>query len=154
MSRKLIATFVVALVAGLASGCAREPAKDTRVPGPGASSTPAPMVPLAGAEWRVVDIARTPVVENSSVTLTFGADGRVSGNSTCNSFSGPYEASGDSLHIGPTMGTLRACVETSLMEQETRFLAVLGEVRAYTITPDTSLVLRTADGRTITARRG
>ncbi len=154
MSRKLVATSAVALVAVLAFGCASEPSKNTPPAGPGASSIPATMVPLAGAEWRVVDIAQAPVVENSGVTLTFGADGRVSGNSTCNSFSGPYEASGDSLKIGPTMGTLRACVETSLMEQETRFLALLGEVRAFTINPDTTLVLRTADGRTITARRG
>ncbi len=154
MSRKLVATSAVALVAVLALGCAGEHSKDTPLPGPGASSTPATMVPLAGAEWVVVDIAQTPIVENSSVTISFGADGRVSGNSTCNSFSGPYEAAGDSLHIGPTMGTLRACIETSFMEQETRFLALFGEVRAFTITPDTSLVLRTADGRTITARRG
>ncbi len=152
MSRNLVATSVVALVVALAFGCAEEPPKEVR--GPGAGAAPATMVPLAGDEWVVVEIARAPVAENSSVSFTFGTDGRVSGNSTCNSFSGPYEATGDSLHIGPTMGTLRACTETSMMEQETRFLGLLGEVRAFAIHPDTTLVLRAADGRTITARRG
>ncbi len=153
MDRNVIAATAVALIAIVASGCAEKAPEGTSTPPPATSSASAAPASLVGPEWAVVEIAQEPVVANSTVTITFGADGRVSGNSTCNGFSASYTNIGDSLRLGPTLGTLRACEDPAMMAQETRFLGLLAEVRAFSVT-DSGLVLRTADGRTITARRG
>jgi len=49
------------------------------------------------------------VVGGTTLTATFGADGRVSGSSGCNTFHGPYEEQGTKLGIGPLASTRKAC---------------------------------------------
>ena len=83
----------------------------------------------------------------------FQADGRVAGSTSCNSYSAAYTAKGDSLTFSMAASTLMACVP-ALMNQESKFMEIFRDVRTHTITPDGALVLRTADGRTMTARRG
>ncbi len=108
---------------------------------------------LLGAEWVVEDIAGAGIVDRSHATLIFGADGRVSGSGSCNSYSAGYMVTGDSLTITQAVSTLKACVP-ALMSQEEKFMGLLRDVRTFAIAPDGALVLRTADGRTIKARRG
>jgi heat shock protein HslJ/uncharacterized lipoprotein YbaY len=108
---------------------------------------------LRGAEWVVEDIDGGGIVDGSHATLTFGEDGRVTGSTSCNSYSAGYTVTGDSLTFTQAASTLKACVP-ALMTQEERFMSVFRDVRTFTITPDGALVLRTADGRTMTARRG
>jgi heat shock protein HslJ/uncharacterized lipoprotein YbaY len=107
---------------------------------------------LQGAAWVVQSIGGSPVVANSRVTVTFGADGMVAGSSSCNSYRAPYTISGEGLTIGQTAGTLMACLP-ELMTQETAFLGVLRDVRHFDLRPDGALELKTADGRTIVAHR-
>jgi heat shock protein HslJ len=42
-----------------------------------------------------------PVLQGTKPAIFFNADGTVSGNSTVNSFKGPYTVTGSAMHIGP-----------------------------------------------------
>jgi heat shock protein HslJ/uncharacterized lipoprotein YbaY len=107
---------------------------------------------LQGGTWVVQDIRGTTPVEKSRVTLNFGQDGRVSGNSSCNSYSGSFKIAGDNLTIGQTIGTMKACADP-LMKQEQAFLGILRAVQRFEIRPDGTLVLHATDKRSIAARR-
>lgn len=108
--------------------------------------------PLLGQEWVVEDIASAGVVDNSHATLQFLPGGRLAGNATCNRFLGRYESTGSQLHIEPAGATKMAC-PAALMHQETKLLQLLPAVQSYRIDTTGALVLSTADGRTVLARR-
>jgi heat shock protein HslJ/uncharacterized lipoprotein YbaY len=106
---------------------------------------------LVGAEWVVEDITGG-IVERSRATLNFNADGNLNGRASCNTYTTTYKLSGEGLAIGKTAATMMACAP-SLMQQEGRFLDILQQARRFEITDIGALVLITADGRRITARR-
>ena len=91
-------------------------------------------VPLAGTNWVLREYApqgieTIPARGEQRPTLAFGNDGRVSGNTGCNQYSGPYTQTGNQLSIGPLSSTLRACLDSELNAQERLMLQVLsGEV--------------------------
>ena len=65
---------------------------------------------LPGTAWEVRwynngKEAVVGLIAYSEVTLNFGAEGQVSGNSGCNTYSGGYEASGAALKVGPLAST-------------------------------------------------
>lgn len=80
-------------------------------------------------EWRVVQLNGAPVLPGSSPSLNFGADGRLSGNSSCNRFGASYSVEGPRLSVSQGMGTQMACA-APLMQQEGLFLSIVtGETR-------------------------
>jgi heat shock protein HslJ len=80
-------------------------------------------------------------------TMQFGADGTVSGNTGCNSFSGTYEVTGNNLTInGDVAATMMAC-ETEAQAVEQQFLAALGNVATWERTGQ-QLTLRDGTGAT------
>lgn len=107
--------------------------------------------PITGREWVVEDIARTGVIDNSRATLNFDTEGRLHGQATCNSYAASYVLTGTRLTIGSTAVTKRACAP-ALMDQERRFLDVMGRAATCSMTPDGALIIATPDGATITAR--
>jgi heat shock protein HslJ len=107
---------------------------------------------LQGAEWTVVEIGGAPLIAGSKVTLDFAPDGRLSGQSSCNRFTGAYTLSGEGLAITRVAGTRMMC-EATLMDQERKFLDTLGGVQNFSIAADGALLLNTGDGRTIKAQR-
>lgn len=107
---------------------------------------------LHGGEWVVEDIASAGIIDRSRVTVGFGADGRVSGQASCNRYTGEYELTGEGLRIARAAVTKRACA-AALMRQEQRFLAVLAAVQRFGFTADGALVLIASDGRRVVARR-
>lgn len=111
-----------------------------------------PAALLRGAEWVVSRIDGTPPVAPSRPAMTFGADGRVSGNASCNNFTATYTLTGEALTIGQAASTRRACLPPQ-MEQEDTFLRTLIAVRRFEVRTDRTLVLMTDDGRSIEARR-
>jgi heat shock protein HslJ/uncharacterized lipoprotein YbaY len=111
-----------------------------------------PAMLLQGPEWVVEDIDGKGIVDRSRATLVFAPDGRVSGRSSCNNFTGQYKLSGEGLTVSSTAGTMMAC-PAALMEQESRFLATLRDVRRFDLTRDGALLLQTDDRRAIKARR-
>jgi heat shock protein HslJ len=108
---------------------------------------------LRGPEWVVEDIDGKGIVDRSRATLSFGADARVTGNASCNTYSAGYRLSGEGLEISAAAVTMKACVP-ALGNQERSFLGILQAVIRFEIRPDGALVLHTADGRKLRARRG
>lgn len=106
---------------------------------------------LVGPEWLVQDINSQGIIDNSRITLNFDVEGRLHGRSGCNQYTGSYSVE-DELRIGPLAQTKMAC-PSALMNQEQRFTQLLGEVNSFSLSETGALVLRTADGKTITARK-
>jgi len=68
-------------------------------------------------------------------TISFESD-RVSGSTGCNSFSGPYTATADTITFGLLVSTLAACVEEALTNQERAIFTALEGPRPYSIVGD------------------
>lgn len=125
----------------------------------GTPATPAPPVvtpdpdALTGAEWIVEDINRMGIIDNSHLTLTFGADGRVSGSTNCNAFGGVYLAHETTVTLAPLAMTQRACAAPAMAQQEQRYMAALNGEMAWTITPDGTLELTGPAGQRLLLRR-
>ena len=100
-----------------------------------------PPASLTGSQWRVIAVNNgrggvASLVPDTQLTAMFGTDGRVSGNTGCNMFSGPFTVSGSSLTIGNLISTRRACLSDAANQQETAFLSALGNVTEYRLTGD------------------
>lgn len=106
---------------------------------------------LADGEWRVVEIDGEATAHDARPTLRFEAGGRISGNGSCNRYSGPFRVEGEQLRFGDLASTMMAC-DPPRIDQERRLFEVLREVERYRAEDDT-LVLETADGRTLRAQR-
>ena len=107
---------------------------------------------LQGGEWTVEDIGGRGIIDNSHVTLHFGSDGALAGSATCNRLIATYAAKDSSLTIIPSGLTMMAC-PAALMVKDRRFVDLLNEVKRFRIDETGALVLETAGGKTITARR-
>lgn len=91
--------------------------------------------------WRAQEIGRRPVLPDAPITLMFGSDGKVTGRSGCNQFSGNYQLTGTTLKVFPQLiGTRMACA-TQIMEQEQRFQRLLVESRTVEVTQRGDLIL-------------
>jgi heat shock protein HslJ len=101
----------------LVAGCAR----------PKATALPTPDVMLAGTAWTVERID-DDAADRAAATVRF-EDGRASGRSGCNQYSGYLQASGSALRVSEMRSTRMACAP-AVMEQETRFLTALAAARA------------------------
>ncbi len=110
----------------------------------------APFKPSALAgEWDAMAInngkeAVVSVVNGTTVTAIFSADGKLSGNAGCNTFNGTYTTDGDKITIGPLATTRMAC-EQAVMDQETAYLNALANAATYSLGKGT-LELRDASG--------
>ena len=105
---------------------------------------------LAGTTWRATAInngkgAVASLVADSTVTLSFGRDGQVSGSAGCNPYTAAYTAEGESLRVQSAAATRRMCAADGVMEQEQAFLNALGSVGTARREGD-RLELRTAAG--------
>jgi len=90
-------------------------------------------------DWEVTSYyagtAITSVLGNVTMTAKF-EDGTVSGNTGCNSFSGPYEIDGQNITIGPLESTLAACPTPELDTQQTSYLNALQLAKTFQVTGD------------------
>lgn len=100
---------------------------------------------LAGTEWRLVSLgpagAETPVVQGSTVTLTLGEDGRASGSTGCNSYSGTYQVRGDNISFSRLVSTRRACLDQNANQQEQRFLSALEAANRFRLSSNRLTIL-------------
>ncbi|QKK01372.1 MAG: META domain-containing protein [Pseudomonadota bacterium] len=93
---------------------------------PAASEAGALTELLTGQPWQVRSLAGQPIAKNSRITLQFRSEHhRVTGNATCNNYSGSFELTGDQLQIQLSAVTRMACADPALSEQEQHFLRLL-----------------------------
>jgi heat shock protein HslJ len=114
---------------------------------------------IAGSAWQVTGVnngrqAVVSVLAGTTLTMAFGADGRLTGSAGCNTFTATYTADGRGIRIAPPAATRKACaLPEGTMAQEAAFLAALPTATSQTLEGDW-LELRTADGAlAVSARR-
>lgn len=89
---------------------------------------------LAGTNWVLRTLDGNPILEGSTVTLQFGADGSAAGSDGCNRFSATYSEDGANLTFGPAAGTMMMCPEPEgVMEQAATFTAALAATTNFSI---------------------
>ena len=101
------------------------------------STQPAGADPLDGSKWSLQSYgpAGQPKQAAGQATAEFAA-GKISGNSTCNSFSGSYTAGGADLKIADMISTMMACADQALMQQESDYVNALGAARSFALAGD------------------
>jgi heat shock protein HslJ len=106
-----------------------------------------PALSFEGTTWRLTSTggpaADSKEVRPSAPTVRF-ADGRASGFSGCNRFTGGFKREGDTLTVGPLGGTMMACPEPR-MAIEKSFLDGLSGTHRVAISGD-RLTLTPASG--------
>jgi heat shock protein HslJ/uncharacterized lipoprotein YbaY len=112
-----------------------------------------PATLLQGPEWVVEDIGGGGIIDRSRVTLNFGADGRLWGRASCNTYQGEYTLTGETLTLALSATTMMACAP-ALMDQELKVFDLLGRIRTFALDQTGALILKADDGRTLLARRG
>ncbi|WP_435640454.1 META domain-containing protein [Micavibrio aeruginosavorus] len=119
--------------------------------------TPASMNPVPAqaslvqnTEWQVKMINDAAPVGDRPLTVRFDDQGRISGFSGCNRFTGAYDLNGDTLAIKADMAMTRmACLSDDAAQQETAFTQVLASMTQLQAQADGSLIMRNAQGQQI-----
>ncbi|WP_228743344.1 META domain-containing protein [Marinobacter sp. F4218] len=110
-----------------------------------------PLRLFQGAEWVVDDLTGKGIIDRSRMSLQFREDNRVSGRASCNRFTGRYEFTGEGSLTFSQLATTRMACAPALMNQEDRFLDVMGRVSRGRIGQHGELLLSTPEGETIKA---
>lgn len=111
---------------------------------------------LAGT-WSIVSIATgdaiESVVEGSDPTLTLSEDGQAGVVTGCNQGATSWERDGDDITFGVIAGTLMAC-EDALMAQEDAIFAALEGAATFEVSPDQLTLLDADDHILLVATAG
>ncbi len=99
---------------------------------------------LPGSAWQVKTFAGQTPLADHAITFEFDNEGNIGGDGSCNRFGGSCKIEGDKIEVGPLRSTRRAC-EPGIMQQEQKFLALLGAATAWAMDGD-ELVLTAPDG--------
>jgi heat shock protein HslJ len=113
--------------------------------------------PLVGTAWRVESIitpdAVTSVAGGEKAAFTFAVDGRVSGNTGCNQFSGPYQKTADTITFGAIAMTKMACTGGADTVERAVVALFDGRPVTYKIEAD-QLTMTNPDGHGLQLRAG
>ena len=109
------------------------------------------MEELTSHEWMVARIDDAPLYQDSKITLNFGDDGRISGNASCNSYTGSFKLQNGRLTTGPMALTRRGCM-VPLMDQEMSFVTLFEDNPTVKLDDDGVLTIVTEGGRVLIAR--
>lgn len=89
--------------------------------------------PLVGVNWTLANMNMNQIVPPGLViTAVFDDNGRVNGSSGCNTYSGNYTAVGNTLTVGPLVGTSISC-DPDTMAIEQQFLTLFQSAATYNI---------------------
>ena len=90
--------------------------------------------PLLDTQWVLIELANAPVPAGEGqreATIRFQTEGRVSGFTGCNRFSGSYTLEGRLLHFGPLATTRMACADDQGVEGD--YMKALEATRQFQI---------------------
>jgi heat shock protein HslJ len=111
---------------------------------PGASpSSGVGGVDLANTSWTVTSLGGVPTVGPARPTMTFAADGTVSGTAGCNQYSGKYRIDGSSISITDVASTMMMCAGPGA-DTEALFLKGLNSATAWRLTESGDLEIAAA----------
>jgi len=159
----LYTTLVILAV--LASGCTSSTSPASATPAPAqvtqsVAITPSPAVTtstpsITGTTWTLGWFDDTKgmwskVAEGSTVTLTIGANGRLTGSGGCNDYSAEYHLGTDPMIWirRPEIGTKTCQAPTGVMNQESAYYTDLSWAEDYAIT-NNQLVMFDKTGKKI-----
>ncbi|MBL9073125.1 META domain-containing protein [Tabrizicola sp.] len=136
----------LALTPALAQPCSQsEPPRLTGADGGLEGGVSISVGRLADLIWVPLSINGQPVPGDAGLSLTVTFDGKVSGTTGCNRFTGSALMDAGVLTLDLLAITEMACVEPERMEREAAYLKALGEVRGFIVAPD-GLWLTREDG--------
>jgi heat shock protein HslJ len=99
---------------------------------------------LPGSAWQVTTFAGQTPLADHPITFEFDTEGNIAGDASCNRFGGTCTIEGNTLEVGPLRSTRRAC-EPEVMQQEHKFLALLGAITTWSLEGD-DLVFTAPEG--------
>jgi len=92
---------------------------------------PTNQVDLDGSAWVLTTINNDTAIIGNSPTLAF-EDDMVSGNASCNTYSGSYQVEGETISFGPLARTEMYCMEPEgVMDQEQTYLEILEAAQRF-----------------------
>ncbi len=117
------------------------------------TSTPGTVVGLTGVSWSLDSYLAenntlVPALPGSEVSARFGDEGKVVGSAGCNQYGADYNLNSTALSVSPPISTKMYCGEPGVMEQEARFLELLGSAAGCRVVND-RLAITDASGATV-----
>ncbi len=127
--RSTVLSFVclAAFVLGLAGCDNQDGAGGTGLTGPSSLQQS-----LSDHEWRLIQLEGQPTLPDVKVTALF-TDDRISGSAGCNQYFGGASVNGNQISITPLGSTRMFCNASGVMDQEGRYLQVLGTAVSFTV---------------------
>jgi len=107
--------------------------------------------PFIGMTWVAQDVNQQGMIDNTNISFVFTDEERVGGFAGCNNFNMPFEDNNGVLEMGSAAVTMKAC-PPAISQQERKFLVIFSELKTYMFDDTNALILKTQDGRSITAR--
>jgi len=103
---------------------------------------------LTGKVWALDSLNGAAPVPGSTVTAEFTEDGKVGGSAGCNSYSGSYTVSGNSIEFTQSMASTMMACEELIMAQETAYFQALAAAKSFAMKGD-QLTLTDAAGKAL-----
>ncbi len=98
---------------------------------------------LSGS-WTATSIDGQATVAGSEPTISFGSDGRITGSTGCNTYSGTFILSGGNVTMSQLAMTQKACTDEAVSAQESAFNTALTGATSWSIGSDGNLTLKGA----------
>lgn len=135
----ILAMLMILIPLLLATGCTENPPEPAELH-------------LEGTSWTLTEYVYNGtsrhVLPGTTVTLSFGEGGGISGSAGCNCYFGSYRLNDTTITIGQLGQTEMACLDLDTMDQEWRYLSLLSDAVLVTARDDT-LSLADSRGNTI-----
>ena len=102
------------------------------------------LAPLVGSNWKLVDLCGEDVSGETSMTLEFMPEERISGGAAVNRFNGSLRLADDGIEVGP-MATTRMAGPPEAMELESTYLAALAAAKSISTLGADKLIIAVED---------
>ena len=133
----VLAGVMILIPVLIAAGCTGQAPADSRLNGTGWTLT-----------GYVYNGMPSQALTTTKVTLDFGNEGQITGSGGCNHYFASYVLKGTAITIGQAGSTEMYCTTPGVMDQESAYLTLLGQVKTISVEGD-RLTLSDAKGTII-----